>query len=114
MDDQRQKVINILDGQNRAMIRMKQVYRESESEIRRLKEENALMVKEIEKCQVIFLTADSRKEMGHTTRITDLQNTIDLWRNRAEFLENQLPESKVSIFEYFRSDYMLNIIKPEF
>lgn len=101
--DQRQQVVHILGAQNRSFKEMKRAYRQSEAEIRQLKEENALMVRELGKIKTIFLGANRSHETQMAKRIVELQRDSERWRNKALFVESQVTDAKVSsVLEFFR------------
>lgn len=103
VDDQRQQVIHILGAQNKSFKEMKRAYRQSEAEIRQLKEENALMVREIDKCKSLFLNANRSHADNLLKRIADLQRDANKWRQKVHFLEGQVTDGKVSaILEFCR------------
>lgn len=103
--DQREKVVSILNSQNKSYKQMKEAYRQSQSEIRRLKSENAVMVAEIEKVKTIFLNADVRHKEQLCQRNTELLRDSEKWQKKIRFLESQLEESNVGMFlEYCRNE----------
>lgn len=103
VSDQRQQVMHLLGAQNRSFKEMKKAYRQSEAEIRQLKEENALMLREIDKIKSLFLNANKTHSAQQNRRIADLHRDLGRSREKAQFLEEQVKEGQVSsVLEFFR------------
>lgn len=101
--DQRQQVVHLLGAQNRSFKEMKRAYRQSEAEIRQLKEENSLMVREIGKIKSIFLGANKAHSAQLNKRIADLHRDLDRFKQKAQFLEEQVKDGKVAaVMEFYR------------
>lgn len=101
--DQRQQVVQVLGAQNRSFKEMKRAYRQSEAEIRQLKEENSLMVREIGKIKSIFLSANRTHATELNKRIGDLKRDLERAKGRTQFLEAQVKDGQVAaVLEFFR------------
>lgn len=101
--DQRQQVVQVLGAQNRSFKEMKRAYRQSEAEIRQLKEENSLMVREIGKIKSIFLSANRTHAAELNKRIGDLNRDLERAKGKTQFLEAQVKDGQVAaVLEFFR------------
>lgn len=99
--DQRQQVVHLLGAQNRSFKEMKRAYRQSESEIRQLKEENSLMVREMGKIKTIFLGANKTHTTQLNRRIQELHRDMDKLKQQSRFLEEQVQDGKLEAVMQF-------------
>lgn len=93
--DQRQQVVQLLGAQNQSFKQMKFAYHQREGEVRRLKEENALMVNEIGKIKSIFLSADKSHINQLHKRIGDLSQDLEKSRKREMFFQEQVRDGRM-------------------
>ncbi|XP_055606584.1 protein Spindly [Uranotaenia lowii] len=90
VDDQRQKMIEMLQTQRKRYQEMKKLHSESEFQIRRLTRENRELCDEIEKCSHLFLKADNKFRDESSSQINSLREEVRQLQEQLTSTERKL------------------------
>uniref|UniRef100_A0A1B0D2I4 Uncharacterized protein n=1 Tax=Phlebotomus papatasi TaxID=29031 RepID=A0A1B0D2I4_PHLPP len=93
VDDQRQKMRDILAAQSKKYNQMKALYREGEAEIKRLKRENSEIAEEFKFIKNMFLNADVTFKRQLQGQIGDLRRENGELRQRLAWTEEKLNQT---------------------
>ncbi|XP_021694237.1 protein Spindly [Aedes aegypti] len=92
VDDQRQKMIEMLQNQRKRYNEMKKLYGESQFQIRRLTRENEELCNEIKACSEMFTKADNTFRDETSRQISSLGKDVQQLRDQLAATERRLLE----------------------
>ncbi|KXJ74844.1 protein Spindly [Aedes albopictus] len=92
VDDQRQKMIEMLQSQRKRYTEMKKLYSESQFQIRRLTRENEELCNEIKACSELFAKADNTFRDESSRQISSLGKDVQQLREQLAATERRLLE----------------------
>lgn len=90
VDDQRQKMIDMLQAQRKRYLEMKKLHAESQFQIRRLTRENRELCDDIKTCSELFLKADSSYRDEMNRQIGQLNEEVQRLRDQLASTERLL------------------------
>lgn len=93
VDDQRQKMIEMLQSQRKRFNEMKKLYSESQFQIRRLARENEELCNEIKTCSELFTKADNNFRDETSRQIRSLGKEVGQLREQLSTTERRLLET---------------------